>query len=56
MKDIGFFSAIAQQASITSWHRLCISGLPLCTDAKSSSSSDCPDAREDADPPPKPIK
>ena len=43
------------QVLITSWHRLSISALSLCTEAKSKSSSLCPDDIDDAAPPPRPI-
>ena len=40
---------------MTSWQRRCISALSRCTDAKSRSSCDAPDASDDAAPPPRPI-
>ena len=53
----GLSSPIAQQASITSCARRCISGLPRCTDAKSRSAR-CsrPHPSEEAAPPPSPIR
>ena len=52
---IGLASPSAQQASITSWQRRCISGLSRCTEAKSSASLDAPAAIDEAAPPPNPI-
>ena len=51
----GFASPIAQQASITCCARRCISGLPRCTDAKSSDSLPEPLPCDEAAPPPRPI-
>ena len=45
----------AAQRSITSWQRRCISALSRCTDAKSRSSAEEPEASEEAAPPPRPI-
>jgi len=45
----------SRQRSMTSWARRCISGLALCTEAKSSASSLAPEAIEEAAPPPSPI-
>ena len=55
MLSIGLSSPIAVQASMTSWHRRCISGLSRCTLAKSSSALEAPDAMLEAAPPPSPI-
>ena len=44
-----------EQTLITSWQRLSISALSLCTDAKSRSSSLSPEETDDAAPPPRPI-
>ncbi|MDZ7747672.1 MAG: hypothetical protein U5K43_01580 [Halofilum sp. (in: g-proteobacteria)] len=41
---------------MTSWQRRCISGLPRCTEAKSSSASLAPLATEEAAPPPRPMR
>ena len=55
IERIGLSAPSAMQRSITSWQRRCISGLSRCTDAKSRSSCDAPDAIDDAAPPPRPI-
>ena len=55
IERIGLPSPSAEQRSITSWQRRCISALSRCTDAKSRSSCDDPDASDDAAPPPRPI-
>ena len=52
---IGEASPSATQRSITSWQRRSISGLPRCTEAKSSAASPAPLATEEAAPPPSPI-
>ena len=55
IETIGLSSPSAQQRSITSWQRRCISALSRCTEAKSRSSCDAPDAIDEAAPPPRPI-
>ena len=55
MDTIGLASPRAQQRSITSWQRRSISALSRWTDAKSKSSSDAPEAMDEAAPPPKPM-
>ena len=40
---------------MTSWQRRCISGLPRCTEAKSRSSAEAPEAMDEAAPPPRPM-
>ena len=55
MNAIGFASPNCQQRSITSWQRRSISGFSRCTEAKSKSSFDLPEAIEEAAPPPKPM-
>ena len=52
---IGLSSPSAQQRSITSWQRRSISALSRCTEAKSRSSLDAPEASDEAAPPPRPI-
>ena len=47
--------SIIEQELITSWQRLSISALSLCTDAKSNSKSLSPEETDDAAPPPRPI-
>ena len=48
-------SPSAQQRSMTSCARRCISALPRCTEAKSSSSLELPLPSEEAAPPPRPM-
>ena len=52
---IGFLSPCCQQASMTSWQRRWISGLPRCTEAKSRSAVLVPVAIDEAAPPPRPM-
>ena len=56
IESTGLSSPSATQRSMTSWQRRCISGLPRCTLAKSSSSSLVPLAIDDAAPPPSPMR
>jgi hypothetical protein len=55
ISKMGLRSPMAQQRSMTSWARRCISALPRCTDAKSRSDELCPLPTEEAAPPPKPM-
>ena len=52
---MGLASPLAQQRSMTSWQRRCISGLARCTEAKSRSSAEAPLAMLEAAPPPRPM-
>ena len=52
---IGLRSPSAQQRSMTSCARRCISALPRCTEAKSRSALELPLPSEEAAPPPRPI-
>ena len=53
---IGLCSPSAWQWLITSWARRWISGLPRCTESKSSSAAFAPAAIELAAPPPMPMR
>ncbi len=53
---MGFLSPWAQQWLMTSWARRSISGLPRCTESKSSSAAFVPLAMELAAPPPMPMR
>ena len=53
---MGFLSPWAQQWLMTSWARRSISGLPRCTESKSSSAAFAPVAIELAAPPPMPMR
>src|SRR5207253_510880 len=55
MSAIGLSSPAAQQRSITSCARRCISALPRCTEAKSRSALELPLPTEEAAPPPSPM-
>ena len=55
IRRMGLSAPSAQQRSITSWQRRCISALSRCTEAKSSPSSPSPLAMLDAAPPPRPM-
>ena len=55
MNRMGLASPRAQQRSMTSWQRRCISGLSRCTEAKSRSSAEAPLAMLEAAPPPRPM-
>ncbi len=56
MARIGFASPSDQQRLMTSCARRCISGLPRCTESKSSAVAFAPAAIELAAPPPMPIR
>ena len=55
IKLIGFLAFLALNLSKTCCALLCISGLDLCTDAKSKSLLEDPPFTELAEPPPRPI-
>ena len=55
IETIGLFSSKFIQQLITSWARLCISGLARCTEAKSRSSLCSPLSMLEDAPPPSPI-